>query len=281
MLRMLNYLLRQGIATTPVVPMTLPTETRCLPKLTDASCACASCDICEKICPTNAISLKKTVCDVAVKIDLGACINCSLCVSNCPTGTIVSDNSVKTAQENRKDLILTSVYKTQIDQSNMVSLSQSPDMASLGQSPDTVSLEQPPSTEIRRNNLFRRSIACRVVSTGCAACDLEIAACTNPIFDMERFGISIVASPRFADVLLITGPVPKSMHHALKSCYKAMSEPRKVIAVGTCACSGGLHKDGYAEANGVNDILPVDIFVPGCPPHPWSIIDALLRVMNS
>jgi formate hydrogenlyase subunit 7 len=107
-----------------------------------------------------------------------------------------------------------------------------------------------------------------VVSTGCSACDREISAANNPIFDIERFGVQVVASPRFADVLLVTGPVPKAMHEPLRSCYKAMAHPKLVIACGTCAISGGVHAGGYAEANGVGAILPVDIFLPGCPPHP-------------
>jgi Ni,Fe-hydrogenase III small subunit len=130
------------------------------------------------------------------------------------------------------------------------------------------------------NRIFRKSISVRVVSTGCSACDLELSACSNPVFDLERFGIHVVASPRFADVLLVTGPVPKAMHAPLKSCFEAMAEPRIVMAVGTCAISGGVHKNGYAEANGVTPILPVDIFVPGCPPHPWSIVDGLKLAMS-
>ena len=262
MLRMLTYLLKEGVATTPRLPLTLPAETRSLPKLTENPCT-TGCDICEKICPTDAIVLEGTDLGTALKIDLGACINCSLCITNCPSGTIASDNSVATARLNRSDLILSKPNESQPKQSHEGSTEKTSNKVSTG------------------NSIFRRSIACRVISTGCAACDLELAACSNPIFDMERFGISIVASPRFADVLLITGAVPKSMHQALKSCYMAMSEPRKVIAVGTCACSGGLHKGGYAEANGVSDLLPVDIFVPGCPPHPWSIVEALLRLMNN
>lgn len=130
------------------------------------------------------------------------------------------------------------------------------------------------------DRIFERSIAARVVSTGCSACDLELGAAGNPIFDMERYGIQIVASPRFADVLLITGPVPKAMHDPLRRCYEAMPEPRLVVAVGTCAISGGVHKNGYTEANGADNVVPVDIYVPGCPPHPWSIIYGVAMAMN-
>ncbi|MBS1955436.1 MAG: NADH-quinone oxidoreductase subunit NuoB [Cyanobacteria bacterium SZAS-4] len=253
MLKLLAYLLKENVVTIKEIPPTLPAETRSLPKLTEKECA-PQCETCRDLCPTNAISIYS---DEGIKrnvdIDLSACINCSLCISQCPTGTIVRNDTVKTARSQLSELILSTATSSDLVTSIKVS---------------------------ETDNIFGRSIACRVVSTGCSACDLEISACTNPIFDMERFGISIVASPRFADVLLVTGPVPRSMHEALKSCYMAMSEPRKVVAVGTCACSGGVHRDGYTEANGVAAVLPVDLFIPGCPPHPWSIVEGLLRLMH-
>jgi Ni,Fe-hydrogenase III small subunit len=127
---------------------------------------------------------------------------------------------------------------------------------------------------------FSKSLDIREVSTGCNATDLEVAAITNPIFDCSRFGIHFVPSPRFADALLVTGPVGKAMHEPLLRCYDAMAEPRIVIAVGTCAISGGVHRGGYAEANGATPHLKVDAFVPGCPPHPWSILHGILLAMN-
>jgi Ni,Fe-hydrogenase III small subunit len=90
-----------------------------------------------------------------------------------------------------------------------------------------------------------------------------------------------VASPRFADALLVTGPVGRAMQEPLRRCYEAMAEPRLVIAVGTCAVSGGVHRGGYAEANGVEPVLPVAAYVPGCPPHPWSIIHGILLAMGA
>jgi Ni,Fe-hydrogenase III small subunit len=127
---------------------------------------------------------------------------------------------------------------------------------------------------------FRRSLAVREVSTGDSAADLEVIATTNAVFDVARLGVQFVASPRFADTLLVTGPVGRAMREPLLRCYDAMAEPRLVIAVGTSAITGGLYRGGYAEANGVTDLVPVSSFVPGDPPHPWSIIHGILLGMG-
>lgn len=127
---------------------------------------------------------------------------------------------------------------------------------------------------------FLRSFHIREVSTGCNATDQEVAATINPIFDVSRFGVHFVASPRYADALLVTGPVGRAMQEPLLRCFDAMAEPRIVIAVGTCAISGGLHRDGYAEANGVDDSFPIAAYIPGSPPHPWSIIHGILIAMG-
>ena len=276
MLKMLAYLLNEKVVTVRDIPLTFSDETRSLPTLTDKVCAAPQCEICQNLCPTDAISAIGVDTKPIVNIDLSKCINCSLCISGCPTGTIVRDNAVGTARAHVNDLLVSTKTTTLAASDDEVN-----DRSNSISSPPSSASSRPVSNTVSaRNNIFKRSIACRVVSTGCSACDLEISACTNPIFDMERFGISIVASPRFADVLIVTGPAPKSMHDALKSCYMAMSEPRKVVALGTCACSGGVHGGGYAEANGVAAILPVDLFIPGCPPHPWSIIEGLVRLMN-
>jgi Ni,Fe-hydrogenase III small subunit len=127
---------------------------------------------------------------------------------------------------------------------------------------------------------FRRSIHIREVSTGDNASDLEVAAANNPIFDASRFGIHFVASPRFADALMVTGPVARAMQEPLRRCYDAMAAPRLVIAVGASAISGGLHRAGYAQADGVDSILPVAIYIPGHPPHPWYILHGILLAMG-
>ena len=123
---------------------------------------------------------------------------------------------------------------------------------------------------------FSRSLHIREVDTGsCGACESEIISANNPIYDLQRFGINFVASPRHADALLITGPVSRNMFLALKKTYEAMPEPKFVITCGDCALDGGLFKNSYYVCKAARDILPVALHIPGCPPSPLVIIQAL------
>lgn len=133
----------------------------------------------------------------------------------------------------------------------------------------------------KMRRIFGRSLKLREVCAGsCNGCDSEIQAMGNVVFDLSRFGIQFVASPRHADGLMITGPVTKNMAAALKSAYEAVPDPKIVIAVGACALSGGPFQGGSEVYNGVCDLLPVDLFIPGCPPHPLTILDGLLRMLG-
>ena len=124
---------------------------------------------------------------------------------------------------------------------------------------------------------FGRSFYIRQVDTGsCGGCESEIISMTNPLYDIQRFGIDFVASPRHADALLVTGPVSKNMKVALKKTYDAMPRPKIVITFGNCALDGWIFKDSYYIEGGVNKVLPVSIHIPGCPPEPIEIIKALL-----
>lgn len=126
-----------------------------------------------------------------------------------------------------------------------------------------------------------RSLAIRQVDTGsCNACELEIHAVNNPVYDLERFGIKFVASPRHADVLLVTGPVTHNMAEALKRTYDATPEPKWVIAMGACAKDGGVFAGSYAVKGGVSSVIPVDLHIPGCPPSPTQILAALLALLE-
>jgi Ni,Fe-hydrogenase III small subunit len=126
-----------------------------------------------------------------------------------------------------------------------------------------------------------RSLSIREVDAGsCNGCELEINALNNSFYDIERFGIRFVASPRHADVLLVTGPVTKNMREALERTYKATPSPKWVVAVGDCAASGGCFAGSYAVVGGVSEVVPVDLHVPGCPPPPLDILKALLVLLE-
>lgn len=246
---LLSYLLKKGLCTSGDTFPDLDECAQMLPAISaDAGCQGEGCDACVSACPTGAVALGPG--DKSVALDLGACIGCRACIESCPAGVFVANPSTKTSVRQREHLVLPG--------------------SDAGARPAATASPSP----------FRRSLAVRVVSTGCSACDLEVGATANAIFDIERFGVQIVASPRAADALVVTGPVPLAMHDALRRTYDAMAEPRLVIAAGTCAISGGVHAGGYADANGVASVIPVDVFVPGCPPHPWSLIHAVLTAMG-
>lgn len=225
----------------------LPQEAMGLPMITGKTCQGEECGRCVDACPTKAISIQEQT----IVLDRGWCIGCGSCLGECPTGTIAQDRSTAIAVRTRPELI----------QSNRP-------------------LPRDESAVPVRTGLFARSLHVREVSTGDSATDLEVIAATNSIFDVARYGIHFVASPRYADALLVSGPVGRAMHEPLRRCYGAMAEPRLVIAVGTSAISGGLFFGGYAEGNGVGNVLPVDCFIPGDPPHPWAIIHGLLSAMG-
>jgi Ni,Fe-hydrogenase III small subunit len=126
-----------------------------------------------------------------------------------------------------------------------------------------------------------RSLSIRQVDAGsCNGCELEIHALSNAFYDLERFGLRFVASPRHADVLMVTGPVTKNMREALLRTYDATPDPKWVVAVGACAVDGGIFAGSYAVEGGVKDVLPVDLHIPGCPPNPRALLAGLLALLQ-
>jgi len=252
MLKLISYIFDAGLATVKEPCPPIDETARGMPVLTEEPCKGAGCRACADVCPTDAIAVYGDDGKGKITLDLGACISCGLCVDVCPTDTIAENRSSRLAKRRREDLILT----------------------------NDKALKPPSEPSLPLPSLMSKSIHARVVSTGCSACDAEVGASSNPIFDIERFGVHVVASPRHADALIVTGPVSKGMQSPLRRCYGAMAEPKAVVAMGTCAISGGVHKNGYAEANGADKVLPVDVYIPGCPPHPWTFIHGILVAMG-
>ena len=133
----------------------------------------------------------------------------------------------------------------------------------------------------KAKHLFGRSLHIREVDAGsCNGCEVEVTALSNPIYDIERFGIHIVASPRHADMLLVTGPVTRNMELALLKTYNATPVPKLVVAMGSCACNGGIFGETYASGGGVDRFIPVYLYIPGCPPRPQAVIFGLMVAVD-
>lgn len=154
-----------------------------------------------------------------------------------------------------------------------------PFLAGLGISPEDeakiISMQE------KIDRVFGRSLRIRQVDAGsCNACEWECTALTNPVYDIQRFGIDFVASPRHADLLLVSGPVSRQMELALKKTYLATPEPRFVIACGDCSIDGGVYRGSYAVTDGVRNVIPVDAYIFGCPPTPLRILSGLINLME-
>jgi Ni,Fe-hydrogenase III small subunit len=202
------------------------------------------------VCPGNALD------PASASIDIGKCVFCNECARQ-SNGGISFTNFHKTATDSRDKLII---------------------------KPGTTTKEFLQSASASRKkirSLFGRSIKLRSVSAGgCNACELELNACGNVNFDMGRFGIDIVASPRHADGVIITGPISENMSSALQDTYHAIPEPKIVILMGTCAISGGLFSKSPAIDRSFLSSVDVDLFIPGCPPHPLTVINGLLDLIG-
>lgn len=217
-----------------------------MPRLHSDRCA-PDCSACVASCPSGALGLdeKRTA-----TLDYGRCITCQLCVESCPEGALEATHDWAFGTRDR------------------------------GALRDSASTRNSELRE-RIESAFGRSLHVRHVDAGsCNGCESEIQALNNPFYNLHRLGIFFTPSPRFADLLLVTGPVSRAMRQPLESTYAAMPDPRWVMAAGTCATGGGVNGGGYACHDSLEEILPVDLWLPGCPPNPAAFIDALLLLLE-
>ncbi len=228
-----------------------PAGFRGKPVIAESACA-PNCRACAEVCPTHAVTLQPSGAD-AVSIDLGRCVLCGDCAPVCPGGKISFSNDVKLCATRREALVVTAA-RPNID-------------------PVAV------STELKKR--FGRSLKLRSVSAGgCNGCEMEVNAWGNVNFDLGRYGIDIVASPRHADGLVLTGPITRNMAQALQICWDAMPEPKFVIAIGACAISGGVFAQSDALDRGFLERYPPSLYVPGCPAHPLTFISGIMDLLG-
>ena len=224
---------------------TLPGRFRGLPVLRPELCR-NGCSACAEACPTEAIQTSP------LKLDLGRCLFCGLCQEACPEGAITFTDRYPLSFRTRDAMVL-----------------------------DGREVELATALDARMRSLFGRSLRLRHVAAGdCSGCAAELAALGNVVFDLGRFGIQFVASPRHADGLVISGPVTANMRLALQQAYEATPAPKIVIAVGACALSGGPFRGAAHSSDGVPPEIPVDLYIAGCPPHPLSLLDGMLRLLG-
>jgi Ni,Fe-hydrogenase III small subunit/NAD-dependent dihydropyrimidine dehydrogenase PreA subunit len=222
-----------------------PAGFRGKPKLDVSRCP-DGCAACIEACPTSAISANP------LTVDLGACVFCPVCAEACPQGAITYSEDFKMAATSREGLLLRGAEQV---------------------SPEAC------SREIRR--LFGRSLKLRSVSAGgCSGCELELNALGNVNFDMGRFGIEFVASPRHADGIVLSGTTTRAMARTLEATWEAVPKPRLLILCGACAISGGIFQDSGELAREFIEQHNVDLFIPGCPPHPLTFLHGLLAYLH-
>jgi Ni,Fe-hydrogenase III small subunit/ferredoxin len=223
-------------------------------------------------CPTGAIAVSDHDGARQVTVDYGRCIFCGECEAASANGAVKMSRQFELAVTTRRDLVLTAEYTLRSDGSH----------AELKSATSGPAVEEPGKRIAEAiEDLLGRSLSIRQVDAGsCNGCEQEIVALNNPVHDIERFGIHFVASPRHADMLLVTGPVTRNMELALRKTWAATPDPKIVVAVGACGISGGIFGTNYASLGGVDAVIPVDVYIPGCPPRPEALLYGILLALG-
>ena len=275
MFNILHQSLSVGIVTTsyPDQPPTVSDHARGRPEFDFAKWQDAR--PAAEVCPTQAISCQDIYGERSVNFDLGKCVFCGLCAE--ADSAIRMTTACELASVRRQDLKWTARYRLAKNGAHQQLLEAPGTPGATNQS--LADLGQHLREQIHR--VLSRSLHIREVDAGsCNGCEIEIVGLNNPIYDAERFGIHFVASPRHADMLLVTGPVTRNMELALRKTYDATPEPRLVVAVGACGCSGGMFGVNYATRGAVDAVVPVDVYIPGCPPNPHALLYGLLLALD-
>lgn len=267
MLRILMNALRTGVVTTryPAEPSVPPDRFRGAPVLRSGSHLPPP-----TVCPAGALSEHFDAGRRHVALDLARCVFCGRCAEDPWAGAITMGRDFELAAHTRSDLRIEVVADD---------LTVPAAELTAGPTPDLNAEAARAASEIHQ--VLGRSLHLRHLDAGsCNACDWELAALLNPVYDVRRLGIDFVASPRHADGVVVTGPVTRNLETAVRRTIEAIPDPRVVIAVGACAASGGIVGVGYASAGGVDQVLPVDVYIPGCPPRPEAILFGILVALG-
>jgi Ni,Fe-hydrogenase III small subunit/formate hydrogenlyase subunit 6/NADH:ubiquinone oxidoreductase subunit I len=268
--------LATGVVTTdyPRTPAAVSSQARGRPEIDfakwkDARLAVAA-------CPTGALACEEGKGTRSVSLDLAKCTFCGLCAE---ADAAVRMTDVCELAASRKADLLT-IAKYEIGQNGAHKRLLDCQVSTLNHRSASV---EAVGAELKAHvaKVLGRSLHIREVDAGsCNGCEIEIAGLNSPVYDIERFGIHFVASPRHADMLLVTGPVSRNMELALRKTYDATPEPRLVVAVGACGCSGGIFGQNYASLGGVDKVIPVDVYIPGCPPNPHALMYGILTAIG-
>jgi Ni,Fe-hydrogenase III small subunit/formate hydrogenlyase subunit 6/NADH:ubiquinone oxidoreductase subunit I len=282
MFNVLRQSLSTGVVTTsyPATPAKVSARARGRPAidwaaLKDARSAAA-------VCPTAAISVEDARGQRRVQLDLAQCVFCGLCAEVDPA--IRMTNVCECAAAGRAELVTGAAYSLNPDgtQAEMILPPTAAGRSPAGGTKEDASLDALGlELKARTEKMLGRSLHIREVDAGsCNGCEVEIVGLNSPVYDAERFGVHFVASPRHADMLLVTGPVTRNMELALRKTYDAMPAPRLVVAVGACGCSGGIFGVNYATRGPVDAVIPVDVYIPGCPPNPHALLQGILMAIG-